>query len=288
MKICLRLPCLCFCLLTAPVFAWNAVGHKLIAQIAYNHLSPETRNKANHLNHALDIVYPVQSFVNASVWLDTIRYQDIKWYDRIHYVNWPFSRDNTPLPPIESVNAIWAMENALATLKSKYAQPFDKGLALRVLIHVTGDIHQPLHATTMASAEHPKGDAGGNLYLIQGGKSGKNLHAYWDNGGGFLVLQDKSRRALRKKAAEITQHWPCNTINTELTPKQWLEESHLTGVNRAYKPARGAIPDAAYEAEVQMISEQRIAQAGCRLAALLNKPNYYHSKRGKYKHGRNN
>lgn len=279
MMIVLRLIALTICVFTVNAFAWNATGHKLIAQIAYNNLTKETRTKVNELNHALDLVYPIQSFVNAAVWLDTIRYQDIKWYDRFHYVNWPFTKDQSILPAIESVNALWAINNAMITLKSKYAKPFDKGLALRVLIHVVGDVHQPLHATTLVSTEYPKGDAGGNLYRIQGGKIGKNLHAYWDKGAGLLMLQDNTKRGIDKKAIEIGQHWPCANIDSHSTAQDWLKESHELGLNKAYTIAVGEQPSAQYQMDVQMISEQRVAQAGCRLAALLNNQNI---KRGKY------
>jgi hypothetical protein len=284
MKI-LRLTSILCCFLTANAFSWNGIGHKLVAQIAYNHLTLETRNHSNSLNHELDIVYPVQSFVNASIWLDTIRYKDIKWYDRMHYVNWSFSKDGTVLPPLESVNALWAIDNAIKTLRGKYANPFDKGIALRILIHVIADIHQPMHATTLVSAEYPKGDAGGNLYRIKGGKLGKNLHGYWDKGGGFLVLPNNSRNSIRKKASEISLHWPCDNFKNEFNPQQWLEESHILGINKAYNLMPGTAPDSQYQIDVQTISEQRVAQAGCRIADLLNNQNY---KRGKYYHGRYN
>lgn len=57
---------------------------------------------------------------------------------------------------------------------------------LRFLVHFVGDLHQPLHAATMYSAEFPDGDLGGNYYKIQvpGSSYTTNLHSFWDSGAG--------------------------------------------------------------------------------------------------------
>ncbi|MGL5742868.1 MAG: S1/P1 nuclease [Legionella sp.] len=49
-------------------------------------------------------------------------------------------------------------------LSSKHTNAADKRFALRLLIHVVGDVHQPLHAITRVSTQLPKGDMGGNLF----------------------------------------------------------------------------------------------------------------------------
>ena len=54
---------------------------------------------------------------------------------------------------------------------------------LRFLIHLIGDIHQPLHNTSLVNSQFPKGDKGGNLFLIKTRlKSVKDLHTFWDRG----------------------------------------------------------------------------------------------------------
>jgi len=49
-------------------------------------------------------------------------------------------------------------------------------------MHLVGDVHQPLHATSRWTKDHPKGDKGGNTFLIKRHKSVKNLHSLWDSG----------------------------------------------------------------------------------------------------------
>lgn len=253
-------------------FAWNAIGHRLIAQIAYDHMTPHARGVFDRYNHAMDKVYKPQSFVNAAVWLDTLRFQEIKWFSTMHYIDIPFSTDGSPLPPLQEINALWAIAKSTNVLTNRYANDFDKGMSLRVLTHVVGDIHQPLHAATRVSSQLPKGDRGGNLVSINGTSIAKNLHSYWDKGAGLLVVKRKYKPSqIKKRALEIERRWPCTETDIASTPQQWVGESHSLAINHAYKflPANNVL-DTQYQRSTQKISEQQIALAGCRLAALLN------------------
>ena len=181
-----------FWLLFSPTaFTWNALGHRLIAQIATDQMTPHQRDILNQYNQALDKVYKPQTLVDAAVWLDLLRYQDIAWYTSMHYIDLPFSDDNSLLTPPEKINALWGIEHARLILLNKYSTHFDKGIALRILLHVVGDIHQPLHAATRVSTEFPKGDQGGNLVRLDNTPIAKNLHAYWDKGAGLLISKKR-------------------------------------------------------------------------------------------------
>lgn len=147
-------------------YAWNAAGHKVVAQIAYDNLSPKAKDMCYKYLRSHRYNTPNSSFVSASTWMDDIRWREVYWYDVMHYIDIPFSSDGTRLPPVESTNAIKAIKQARAVLTSKKTTPSDKKLALRMLIHIAGDIHQPLHAVTHVSAQHPKGDLGGNLFFL--------------------------------------------------------------------------------------------------------------------------
>lgn len=65
----------------------------------------------------------------------------------------------------------------------KYTNSTDEGksLALRLLIHFMGDIHQPLHCSDRYTTENPKGDKGGNDFALKNHYSANELHAVWDN-----------------------------------------------------------------------------------------------------------
>ena len=84
----------------------------------------------------------------------------------MHYIDIPFSSDGTALPAIDHTNAVWGINHAISILNSNKSNAGDKKLALRLLIHVVGDIHQPLHAVTRVSSQLPEGDLGGNLFPL--------------------------------------------------------------------------------------------------------------------------
>jgi len=251
-------------------YCWNALGHRLVAQIAYHHLTDHAKQVYEHYNHALDKVYRKQSLVNAAPWLDSLRYQKKLWLQERHYVDLPFSIDGTTLRPPNKINAISAIEEAKTVLHTSNNN-FDKGFSLRILFHVVGDIHQPMHAASQYSMAYPKGDKGGNLVRLGKNTIASNLHAYWDKGGGYLIgKQSYSLNQLDKTANYIEKLRPCKLEKMNLNPKIWAEESHQIAIHQAHQLKTGQTPDKNYQSMVQRITEERIALAGCRLAALLN------------------
>ncbi len=254
------------------LFAWNALGHRLVAQIAYDHMTVEAKQKFNRMNHQLDKIYRPQSFVNAATWLDTVKYQeDVNWFDSMHYVNQFFSTDGTALPTLQKVNAVWAIDQATKTLNSNKSYPFDKAIALRVLIHVTGDLHQPLHGAAKVSQAYPDGDLGGNLFHLGANPVADNLHSYWDQAGGLFKSKKRiSQAQLAKKAQSLEKQFPCQQEAVQTSAKDWLAESHKLAISVAYDLKSNEKPSLIYQKETQQITSQRVALAGCRLAVLLN------------------
>ena len=189
-------------------YAWNITGHRLVGQIAYDHLTKQTKQRASLYNHALDKIYRPQSFVNAAAWLDSVYDPNNLWLREIHYISLPFSLDGTALVGPKKRNAVTALEQAKTILGSKESSDFTKGFYLRILLHVVGDIHQPLHAVNQFSKTYPLGDKGGNLVQLGKNSVAANLHAYWDRGGGFLVKSQRYTNAqLRKLASRIERKW---------------------------------------------------------------------------------
>ncbi|WP_133127243.1 S1/P1 nuclease [Legionella nagasakiensis] len=259
------------CLLQPQALGWNALGHRLVAQIAYDHLTPHARSTFNHYNHALDKEYPPQSLVNAAVWLDSMRYHDVNWFNSMHYINWYFSEDASPIPLTQMINALWAIREASHVLESSKANEFEKGIGLRILLHVVGDIHQPLHAASRVSKQLPEGDQGGNLVHLGNNPVADNLHAYWDKGGGLLLgKRHYSRHYVIKWTSAIEKQYPCKPASIDIEPNHWAEESHKLAVKYAYTIKNNEIPTVQYQRNAQKIVKQRLALAGCRLAAVLN------------------
>lgn len=247
-------------------FSWNAVGHRLIAQIAYMKLSRHAKMTFNRYNREVDEGFMSKSIVNASIWLDTIRWRTHE-YDAMHYIDIPFSTDGTPLPALDAVNAVSAIEMAKQTLLDPAASLIEKGKAARILVHVVGDIHQPLHAATRVSRDYPEGDRGGNLVPLHKNRIARNLHAYWDKGAGLFVGKRRYGQAwIKRKAFAIEQRWPCHSMAVDLNPMHWAKESNALAMQNVY----GLPIDKQYQRVAQQRIEERIALAGCRLAGLMS------------------
>ncbi|KTD54453.1 3'-nucleotidase/nuclease [Legionella sainthelensi] len=259
-----------FCFWVFQGYAWNAAGHKVVAQIAYDNLSPEAKLMSHKYLRSYSHKTPNSSFVRASTWMDEIRFREIYWYDVMHYIDIPFSTEELELPPVESINAVWAIKQAMHVFSSKKTKPSEKQLALRMLIHIIGDIHQPLHAVTRVSQEYPKGDLGGNLFPLGVNPVGNNLHKYWDNGAGFFLGKYDSKK-VKKTAHDLEKNLSCSRISTQIEPKKWAKMSHKLALKNAYQLNPKETPSTKYQENAQMLVRKQIVFAGCRLAVILNK-----------------
>lgn len=250
-------------------WAWNSMGHQLVAQIAYDHLKPDIKATLNAYNRAVDGRSRYSNFVKSSIWLDVLKRTDVHWYDHLHYVDIPYTQDGSALHQTDKLNAYWAIKKAMLVLNSKKASKRDKGLSLRILIHIVGDIHQPLHTITRVSRAHPQGDLGGNLFILAPNSAGHNLHKYWDTGAGILLESHKPNQ-IRNKARQLEHQLSCKRQAPESSIKSWIEQSHQLAIKNAYAITEGSLPGKYYKLSTRRIVERQIFTAGCRLAYLLN------------------
>ena len=257
----------------SPLFAWNAEGHRVMAQIAYDHMTPSAKARFQVAHPALDKKKKPPSFVESAVWFDTLRKKDSKAMGAMHYVDIPFSTDGTRAPKPKPMNGLIAFNQSRELLLENRGSSLERVFALRVLMHVAGDLHQPLHAATRVSRAYPYGDAGGNAVSLPKNKIAKNLHAYWDRGGGALLYTSDVRNPeirVRRRALELEGAWPCKPEFVDKDPVHWLAESHDVAVSEAYSITPKNFSTGAYQQTVSRTSEKRLALAGCRLASVLN------------------
>jgi hypothetical protein len=186
-----------------------------------------------------------------------------------HFIDTPFSPDSTPLPAVpepEIVEKITVFRAALATNETARLKSYD----LVWLLHLVGDVHQPLHCTTRITAAKPKGDLGGNSVVLS--DSSKELHAFWDSAVGTGQTKDF------KKAETVGASLPAPdaTLAADDNETRWAAESFALAQSAAYAnppigPALGPYtPTPEYAANVRGVAKQRIALAGARLAHLLH------------------
>jgi hypothetical protein len=129
---------------------------------------------------------PMYPFVSAAEWPDDIKGMNWKSFNPLHFVNLKII-ENGFVPTTETswTNATYAIAHCRKTLTAK-ADPVNlipRSICMRLMIHIIGDIHQPLHTSALFSTEFPKGDLGGNLFEIiyLKKKTHKELHEFWDS-----------------------------------------------------------------------------------------------------------
>lgn len=258
-------------------FAWNAMGHRVIAQIAYDHLTPKAKARANQLIGYLANAYPYSSnFQTAAVWADSLRNDDVNAFNSWHFYDEGVSFDGTPVQPTPTPNLVWAVNQCLIVLKSPNSNQFEKAFFLRFLMHLTGDATQPLHCADLYSKQFPHGDHGGNLFPIINSQF-QDLHPFWDDGLGLLShnCQGYPYKSAQANciANEIQTRYPESYFGAnaqDFNPQDWVNQSHALAVNFAYKIQPNTAPSPAYIKQGQAIAEQQLAIAGYRLANLLN------------------
>lgn len=232
-----------------PACAWGPAGHRQVARVAQAHLTPAAR----HQVQALLALEPGATLESVADWADRARAPGtVHW----HFVNLPrgsgcrysASRD---CPGGDCVVA--AIDAQRLRLVSSVV-PAERLQALKYLVHLVGDVHQPLHA---GHAD----DRGGNTYQLQAFGRGSNLHRLWDAG-----LQPPRDVALDEGRG--APPLPVLSAGAGSSPAEWARESCRIVDGDGFYPGR--VLTAAYRARYAPAARRRVQVAGLRLAGLLN------------------
>jgi hypothetical protein len=256
-------------LLPAPAMAWSALGHQLVGDLAEDQLSQASRREVRRL--LADETGPTLGDV--ATWADALRYSDAARFSstsRWHYINakgggceFDLARDCPGGDCI--VAAIDAQRRLLGDLAQPLAVRRD---ALKFIVHLVGDLHQPLHAGN-------REDSGGNGFQVslrrkteEGRGSdrplGTNLHTVWDQHVLASAELDRQQFAARLRKQPV----PAGAMTAE-TPLAWAVEScTLIDRERVYPGSHSM--DHTYLDAQRSLAEQRIVVAAARLAVLLN------------------
>jgi hypothetical protein len=253
-----------------PVLGWGAEGHHVIARLAWNQMTPEARRFAQDLLGAED-------FVAASTWAEDVRSSRPETYNW-HFVNIPYSeqtytpsRDCPPSPRGDCVVA--ELERARRDVSDGSLPRERRAEALKFLIHLVGDVHQPLHAID----NHDRG--GNDIPVSVAGQPADraplNLHAAWDS-------RLMSLRGLAETAYADTLMQDVRTQRIAALPidfAKWAESTHQIAVEYAYDypgfspagpPATPIMLSADYQRRAGLAIDHQLELAGVRLAAVLN------------------
>jgi S1/P1 Nuclease len=307
----------CCLLLPTMLFGWGSIGHMTVAYVAYQKLTPATKARVRGLLKlnpdyaAWEKQVPADAsadehdqmiFMIAATWADDIKgdskysddgpdpntpggasssqnigYTDLFRHRYWHFIDTPYYIDGASGYAVPTPNAqtqIAAFRIVLASPQSDDLKSYD----LVWLLHLIGDIHQPLHVTTRVSKSEAKGDAGGNTVKLLG-DAALNLHSYWDDLPGAdcnfcsnkalcvgrAIVLGKSLKPATAKASHRSD------------AAKWISESFHYSRTAVYKtPIASAdgpytiAPGSAYERAAFALANKRIALAGARLAEVLN------------------
>ncbi len=243
-----------------------------VAQIAYDNMKPSTKAKVDALlkkNPGPDFT----DFVRSATFPDQLKRYGIKSFNGWHTISTPYSTDDSKTSKAGKENVVWAIDQCVKTIESAKAPGLEKARALRFLIHFVGDVHQPLHAVTLFSKEHPDGDDNGREYKVDVKAEKPQLHAAWDTAFGIYRDYDDSRKADLKeirRLADAVEKTLGKPNLEETDPKAWAKESYKLAVKYAYSLPEGSKPGPGYITTAQEICQQQIGLAGLRLAKLLD------------------
>ena len=287
--------------LTLRASAWDDFGHMTVAAVAWEQLSPELQQRATALlklnpNYQAWIanVPPENAdevaFVRAATWPDAIKrdatykndgeqpsgpdagknvgYGDLLQHRYWHFVDQPFSPDGTPVHAASTPNAETQIVAFRQTLASPNAPDELKSYDLVWLLHLVGDVHQPLHATSRFDHQQPNGDRGGNSVALCKRPCKDELHGFWDD---VLGKSEKPADAIAA-ARRIASADP--GLAGILDESTWIQESFHLARTAVYVKPIGIGPgpftlDQRYRSAAQAVAEKRVALAGARLAGIL-------------------
>ena len=243
--------------LTCNAWGWGQIGHRVVAGIAEQRLNEQGKKMVKELLG--DNTLP-----EVSNYMDFIRSSDSYHYlETYHYVNIPDGETYYTAEKNPKGDVVKAICLYYDTLRSTKSSKQDRQLALKILTHLMGDIHQPLHAGK-------KEDLGGNLIKVKWFDERTNLHKVWDE-----ELMDSRKLSYTEYISFIYKPVPKMTkwektrlldcINEDLE----IRAKIYSGLD-SYKTKKGYSLSYRYIYDNIDIVNERLLQAGVRLAVLIN------------------
>lgn len=264
----LLIACLTLTVAAAPLVAWSGTGHRVVGVLAGMQLEPATLARVESL---LALIDAGPTIADGAVWMDVIRANDLRSFDRWHYINIPYTVEGQPPVPAKDENVIWAIERARRALADPTLSERRRAFYVAVLLHTVGDIHQPMHCVGRISRAFPEGDRGGNDFALA--EPWRNLHRLWDRTADYLPhITESDHAALRAHATRIAERHPKASLEhaENLDPQRWADESYHLATAVAYAGlTEGEHPSEAYLIRAREVVGPRLALAAYRLAAVL-------------------
>jgi hypothetical protein len=234
------------------VLAWGATGHRTVGAIAEAHLSHKARKAVVRL-------LGDTSLAMAATWMDDVRSdRRYRYLSDWHWVTIPDGSTYAAAEKNPKGDAVEAIGRMVAALKSDTTSIPYQRFCLKVLIHLVGDLHQPLHVGR-------GDDKGGNEVQVRWFKQGSNLHRVWDSG-----MIDHDQLSYTELANSVDHATKADMRSwCQGTAADWAQEN-MAFRPQIYPPQAGAELGYEYQYENWPIVEHQLLKAGIRLSGLLN------------------
>lgn len=252
---------------TLSASAWGQKGHDVTASIAEKHLTPAADSLVADLFDGRSIIYWANWLDNAS------NTPDYRYSKTWHYKNINDGVRYEEMAPNPAGDAILAIKSRMEILTDPASTRDDKVLALKMLVHIVGDIHCPMH---MGHAT----DLGGNRVKLKYFNNDTNLHSVWDGAlpeaahkWSYSEWTDQLDRLTPEQISEIVFPGitdPAEMIYTPGLVDRWAKETlEITGdvYKKMPEGSKLGYDDIAWAAP---IIEQQFVRGALRLAFLLN------------------
>ncbi len=235
--------------------AWGQTGHRVTGAIAEHYLSAKAKS-------AIERLLPNESLAEASTWPDEMRSHPDEYWQKTatpwHWVTIPGDKTYSQVGAPPQGDAYVALQHFREMLINPKSTTADKQKALRFIVHLIGDLHQPLHAGNGT-------DRGGNDVKVRFFWENSNLHRVWDS---QMIAQ-------RKLSYTEWTHWLLQKISQQdralwrdTDPQTWITES--VAIRKTIYPDDANNMNYDYVFDHIPTVKQRLQQAGVRIADYLN------------------
>lgn len=289
---------LCLTLLPLGASAWWAQGHMIVAALAFLELDKPTQEqvtdllkhhpeyerswKSEYRKYKKKMELGAFLMMRASVWADEIKRKShpsnseshSNWHYVTYKVKFPNNHEVDVDKALTTPNVVWAIKESQKQMFDQNLDKAQRAISLSWLIHLIGDIHQPLHCGSEFNDDYPNGDLGGNLQYVRPKRKAMKLHGLWDSA---LGKKSHHRKALKQAMVmKNTKGGPF--FQSDYDPVAWSKESFdliLTKVHDGGKfptsKEKGNAPKVSkeYLSMMKGLASQQGTKGGVRLATAI-------------------
>lgn len=234
--------------------AWGSTGHRVSGELAERFVCGQTRLEVRDL-------LGVETLADVANWADYMRMSSDPYWSKTtfnwHFVTIPDGKGYAQVGAPKEGDAVDALARFRAVVRDKSAPLEKRRDALRMIVHIAGDLGQPLHSGNAH-------DRGGNDELVTMWGKQTNLHSVWDSG-----LIDMEQMSYREWAdyleARVTTEQAITWASAD--PVTWVDESRA--LHAKVYPANKTI-DGDYIYRLRPLLHEQMTKSGLRIAAYLD------------------